>query len=144
MKKEKMTAAQRKAAERSRYKEAGLVAVTVWVNPDDRATVQAKADELNEQRQQAKAETERMEAIRAGAWPTPEELAKAEKVYKLEGPNHTGQCSIFKLQNWLDFIDQLDTLDATHRIPTGSTEGIEQPDTPTVWGIQSSFRPGTW
>lgn len=30
-------AAQRKAAERARHKEAGRVAVTVWVYPEDRA-----------------------------------------------------------------------------------------------------------
>ena len=31
------TAAQRKADERQRHKDAGLVAVTVWIRPDDRA-----------------------------------------------------------------------------------------------------------
>lgn len=32
-----LTATQRKAAERARHKEAGRVAVTVWIYPEDRA-----------------------------------------------------------------------------------------------------------
>lgn len=41
------TPAQRKADERRRYKEAGLVAVTVWINPDDRAKLAHYIKRLN-------------------------------------------------------------------------------------------------
>jgi hypothetical protein len=44
------TAAQRKADERQRQREAGRVAVTVWVHPEDRARVQRYAERANRQR----------------------------------------------------------------------------------------------
>lgn len=44
------TAAERKSAERQRQREAGRVAVTVWVHPDDRARVQRYADRANRAR----------------------------------------------------------------------------------------------
>lgn len=42
------TPAQRKAAERARHKEAGRVAVTVWVYPQDREKVARYIKRLNE------------------------------------------------------------------------------------------------
>jgi len=42
------TVAQRKADERRRYKEAGLVAVTVWIRPDDRAKLAHYIKRLNQ------------------------------------------------------------------------------------------------
>lgn len=45
---EPKTPAQRKADERRRYKDAGLVAVTVWINPDDRAKLAHYIKRLNQ------------------------------------------------------------------------------------------------
>lgn len=42
------TAAERKAAERARYKEAGRVAVTVHIYPDDREKLARYIKRLNE------------------------------------------------------------------------------------------------
>jgi len=42
------TPAQRKADERRRYKEAGLVAITVWIHPDDRAKLAHYIKRLNQ------------------------------------------------------------------------------------------------
>ena len=42
------TPAQRKADERRRYKEAGLVAVTVWIHKDDRAKLAHYIKRLNQ------------------------------------------------------------------------------------------------
>lgn len=45
------TAAQRKAAERQRYKDAGLVAVQVWINPKDRIKLARYVKRLNQRAQ---------------------------------------------------------------------------------------------
>lgn len=42
------SAAQRKADERQRYKDAGLVAVQVWINPRDREKLARYVKRLNE------------------------------------------------------------------------------------------------
>lgn len=42
--------AQRKAAERARYRALGRVPLQVWIHPDDRALVRRFADELNARR----------------------------------------------------------------------------------------------
>jgi hypothetical protein len=42
-----MTPAERKAAERQRYRDAGLVAVTVYVKPEDRQAIHDLAERLN-------------------------------------------------------------------------------------------------
>jgi hypothetical protein len=42
-----VTAAERKRAERERYRLAGLVPVQVWVKPADRPRVQQYAERLN-------------------------------------------------------------------------------------------------
>lgn len=42
------TAAQRKADERQRYRDAGLVAVTVWINQADRAKLAHYIKRLNQ------------------------------------------------------------------------------------------------
>lgn len=42
-----MTAASRKAAERQRRKDAGLVRCEVWVKPEHVAAIKALADKLN-------------------------------------------------------------------------------------------------
>lgn len=47
------TAAQRKAAERSRHKEAGRVAVTVHIYPEDRDKLAHYIKRLNERRERA-------------------------------------------------------------------------------------------
>jgi hypothetical protein len=44
------TAAERKAAERARHKEAGRVAVTVFVYPDDRLNLARYVKRLNQRR----------------------------------------------------------------------------------------------
>jgi len=44
------TAAQRKAAERARQKEAGRVVVQVWVHPDDREKLAHYIRRLNDRR----------------------------------------------------------------------------------------------
>lgn len=41
------TAAERKAAERQRYRDAGLVAVTVYVKPEHRKQIRDLAEKLN-------------------------------------------------------------------------------------------------
>ena len=43
-----MTVASRKAAERQRRKDAGLVRCEVWVKPEHVAAIKALADELND------------------------------------------------------------------------------------------------
>lgn len=47
------TAAQRKAAERARHKEAGRVAVTVWIDPADRENLARYIKRLNQRRHRA-------------------------------------------------------------------------------------------
>ena len=42
------TAAERKAAERQRLRDAGLVAVTVWIDPEDRQKLARYIKRLNE------------------------------------------------------------------------------------------------
>ena len=44
------TPAQRKAAERQRQRDSGLVAVTVWIAPEDRAKLAHYIKRLNERR----------------------------------------------------------------------------------------------
>ena len=44
------TPAQRKAAERQRQRDSGLVAVTVWIDPEDRAKLAHYIKRLNERR----------------------------------------------------------------------------------------------
>lgn len=48
------SAAQRKAAERARHKDAGRVAVTVWIWPEDREHLARYIKRLNERRQKAR------------------------------------------------------------------------------------------
>ncbi len=48
------TAAQRKAAERARQKEAGRVAVTVWIWPEDREHLARYVKRLNERRDRSR------------------------------------------------------------------------------------------
>ena len=45
-----LTPAQRKAAERQRQRNSGLVAVTVWIDPEDRAKLAHYIKRLNERR----------------------------------------------------------------------------------------------
>lgn len=47
-------AAQRKAAERARHKEAGRVAVAVWIWPEDREHLARYVKRLNDRRQKAR------------------------------------------------------------------------------------------
>lgn len=47
-------AAQRKAAERARHKDAGRVAVTVWIWPEDRDHLARYIKRLNERRHKAR------------------------------------------------------------------------------------------
>lgn len=47
------TAAQRKAAERARHKEAGRVAVTVHIYPEDRENLARYIKRLNQRREKA-------------------------------------------------------------------------------------------
>ena len=49
------TPAQRKADERRRYKEAGLVAVTVWIHPDDRVKLAHYIKRLNQRHERKEA-----------------------------------------------------------------------------------------
>lgn len=49
------TAAQRKAAERARHKEAGRVAVTVWIYPEDREKLARYIKRLNERAERRRA-----------------------------------------------------------------------------------------
>lgn len=48
-----LTAAERKAAERQRQRDAGRVVVQVWVHPDDRAKLAHYIKRLNERRDRA-------------------------------------------------------------------------------------------
>ena len=52
-------AAKWKAAERARHKEAGRVAVTVWIWPEDRERLARYIKRLNERRQKARDEEAR-------------------------------------------------------------------------------------
>lgn len=45
------SAAQRKAEERQRQREAGRVAVTVWIHPDDRLNLARYLKRLNQRRE---------------------------------------------------------------------------------------------
>lgn len=48
-----LTAAQRKAAERQRQRDAGRVVVQVWIHPDDRAKLAHYIKRLNERNEQS-------------------------------------------------------------------------------------------
>lgn len=103
-----LTPAQRKAAQRQRYKEEGRKAVEVWTHPNDRASLQRFAERLNARRKarEEKAKAEPMQFEPAKYWPT-------------------GASPVMSYDMKEGFWTSDNTLDATEFIPRGATCTVE-------------------